>query len=707
MQEMDDNSLLTQYAEKNSGEAFAAIISRHINKVYSVALRQTGNPGHAEEITQAVFVVLARKANSLSKRIILSAWLYETARLTSLTFLRTEIRRARREQEACMQNVSNESIKDTWTEIAPFLDAAMASLNKTDRQALLLRFFDGKNLAEVGLALGTPENTARMRVSRALEKLRRFFAKYGVRSTTDIIAGAISSNCVQNAPPALMQSVMASLLAKSWATTGSTLGLAKGVLKAMAWAKAKTAIGAGAAAAALALGAGFYFGWFTPDSNLATFQKFVNGKVPVKEAVVYRQLLGTNGAVRNKEWWRFGYQNGTWFAQRLIPETTNSSRLIPRPEQKSVHLGESFKQFWIVSDSPHETKYDKYVAAGLMGDGVLETADINVAAGSQPESSGSFCRGLMFEALSLGIPRNLGMNSGVLSIDDSRIEWNGSLFKTVVPSEMDQFGKPLATATMTGKLTLGSNGLPTSAEYPGVGTFKGASITYDYGPAHPGIPTAFVVKFQAGALRYEFLSLALGENKLAKKSGYVPSMFADMNLKRIVFAWTNDLPYEQRGGKSYPSYLPPAPKLGERPPPLRGTAWFNASDPLTLDDLHGKVVLVDFSTTSCISCIEALPRMEAVYNKFKSQGLMVIGVWEDLGTAKRVRLFLKSARVTFPNMMDLDEAIADLKTGTTSWTYVLDDNPSYVLIDKSGNLAWKSNNGIPPTESQISGLLAR
>jgi DNA-directed RNA polymerase specialized sigma24 family protein len=98
MQDLDDDSLLRQYAEGNSEEAFASIVSRHIDKVYSAALRQTRNPAHAEEITQAVFVILAKKAGGFSKRVILSGWLYQTARLASLTFLKSEIRRARREQ---------------------------------------------------------------------------------------------------------------------------------------------------------------------------------------------------------------------------------------------------------------------------------------------------------------------------------------------------------------------------------------------------------------------------------------------------------------------------------------------------------------------------------------------------------------------------------------------------------------------------------
>jgi RNA polymerase sigma factor (sigma-70 family) len=139
MQELDDITLLRQYVERNSEEAFAALVTRHINKVYSVALRHTRNPHQAEEITQAVFVILAVKARHLRKGVILSGWFYQTARLSAVTLLRSEIRRARREQEAYMQTILNESETDAWTQIAPWLDAAMAGLNELDRHAVVLR----------------------------------------------------------------------------------------------------------------------------------------------------------------------------------------------------------------------------------------------------------------------------------------------------------------------------------------------------------------------------------------------------------------------------------------------------------------------------------------------------------------------------------------------------------------------------------------
>jgi RNA polymerase sigma factor (sigma-70 family) len=107
MQDLEDAALLRQYTEENSEEAFAMLVTRHINKVYSVALRHTRNPDQAEEITQAVFVSLAKKARHFSKGVVLSGWLYQAARLTAVTSIRSEIRRARRDQEAYMQTALN------------------------------------------------------------------------------------------------------------------------------------------------------------------------------------------------------------------------------------------------------------------------------------------------------------------------------------------------------------------------------------------------------------------------------------------------------------------------------------------------------------------------------------------------------------------------------------------------------------------------
>ena len=189
----DDLTLLREYARpaatvrqhggRNSEEAFATLVSRYINLVYSVAPRQVFEAQLAEEITQAVFIILAGKAGSLGDKTILSGWLCRTARYASANALTIQRRRQHREQEAHMQSQfdqsdlsrRSEAEAETWMQIAPLLDTAMGKLGRKDHDAVVLRFFQGRDFKEVGAALGASEDAAKMRVTRALEKLRKFF----------------------------------------------------------------------------------------------------------------------------------------------------------------------------------------------------------------------------------------------------------------------------------------------------------------------------------------------------------------------------------------------------------------------------------------------------------------------------------------------------------------------------------------------------
>src|SRR5476649_1438874 len=134
----DDIALLRDYARKNSEPAFATLVSRHVNLVYSVALRSMRDAHLAGEITQAVFIILARKANSLGDKTILPGWLCRTARYASANALTIQRRRQRREQEAHMQSTLNESSRDVWEELSPLIDSAMEQLGQKDHDALVL-----------------------------------------------------------------------------------------------------------------------------------------------------------------------------------------------------------------------------------------------------------------------------------------------------------------------------------------------------------------------------------------------------------------------------------------------------------------------------------------------------------------------------------------------------------------------------------------
>lgn len=236
----DDMELVREYAQRNSEEAFATLVSRYINLVYSVALRRVRDPHLAEEITQVVFIILARKANSLSPKTIIAGWLCRAARNVSARAVTIQQRRQFREQEAFMQTALNEPDSAVWTQIAPQLDAALAQLGQKDHDALVLRFFDTKSFKDVAAALGASEDSAKKRVSRALEKLRRVFAKRGIALSVVALMGAVSAHSVQAAPVGLATSVTA-VAVKGTAVTASSLTLLKTTLKIMTWTKIKIA----------------------------------------------------------------------------------------------------------------------------------------------------------------------------------------------------------------------------------------------------------------------------------------------------------------------------------------------------------------------------------------------------------------------------------------------------------------------------------
>jgi RNA polymerase sigma factor (sigma-70 family) len=212
-----DAQLLRDYAEAKSQDAFAELVRRHLDLVYSAALRQVRSPQHAEEISQSVFTDLARAAEQLKPDTVLTAWLYQVARRTAIDVIRRESRRQARERLAVEMAAMNTS--SDWANIEPLLDDAMETLDEPDRAAILLRFFENKSLREVGQSLGTSDDAAQKRVSRAVERLREYFSKHGVAIGASGLVVLISANAVQSAPLTLTASV-----SSATALTGTMAG---------------------------------------------------------------------------------------------------------------------------------------------------------------------------------------------------------------------------------------------------------------------------------------------------------------------------------------------------------------------------------------------------------------------------------------------------------------------------------------------------
>ena len=244
MAEIDDFELLAEYAGKGSETAFTALVERHVRVVYSAALRQVHDPHLAEEVTQVVFVLLARKAHAFRRGIILSAWLLRATRFTSTNLLVSQYRRIRREHEAAqMQNTSPDDA--SWQYIAPLLDEAMSRLSEKDRNVLALRFFEQKSLEEVAASLGIDTGTAQKRVWRAVDKLRQYFARHGAAFSAAAITTSLSAHAVHGVPSGFSATMAATTALKGSAAASSTTTLINSTLKLMAWTKAKTALVAG------------------------------------------------------------------------------------------------------------------------------------------------------------------------------------------------------------------------------------------------------------------------------------------------------------------------------------------------------------------------------------------------------------------------------------------------------------------------------
>src|SRR5437773_5961142 len=254
MNNLTDQQLLRDYTGRRSEAAFAELVRRHVDFVYSAALRMVRDAHLAEDVTQSVFVALAQNARQLTNRAVLSGWLHRTAQNLAANAVRSDVRRRAHEQEAAAMNeLLSDETEAVWERIAPHLDAALVELSEADRDALLLRYFECKSARVMAQTLGVSDEAAQKRVSRAVERLREFFAKRGVTVGASGLVVVMSANAVQAAPIGL-----ALTISTAAAVTGATVAAAATATATKAIAMTTLQKALIAATLAVVVGAGIY-----------------------------------------------------------------------------------------------------------------------------------------------------------------------------------------------------------------------------------------------------------------------------------------------------------------------------------------------------------------------------------------------------------------------------------------------------------------
>jgi RNA polymerase sigma factor (sigma-70 family) len=236
---MEDRQLLSRYVEDASEAAFRELVARHVDLVYSVALREVRGDEHlAHDVAQVVFIDLARKARSLRHDVVLAGWLHRATCYAARQTLRAQRRRQAREEQAIAMNTTHSDSQADWEQVAPEIDRALDRLNRTDRDALVLRYFSQSSFAAIGAALGSNEDTARKRVTRALAKLRSLLERRGVTTSATALSALLAANAVQAAPVGLT----AALASASLAASASAGGVALTFLELMTMTKLKAGL---------------------------------------------------------------------------------------------------------------------------------------------------------------------------------------------------------------------------------------------------------------------------------------------------------------------------------------------------------------------------------------------------------------------------------------------------------------------------------
>jgi uncharacterized protein (TIGR03435 family) len=461
-----DHSLIAEFNARRSEAAFAALVRQHVNLVFATAMRQVGNRGAAEEITQNVFVALAQSAGKLGSHPTIAGWLHQTALNKSREWLRSELRRRRREQVAVNLQQAREEGDSVWSQLVPLLDEALMELREPDRLAVILHFMEGQTFHDVGSAIGVGEDAARKRVNRCLDQLTQFFRRRGFALpafTAGVPLFALSSHV---APAGLAVSATTAGLAAH--STVSTLTLIKGALKIMAWTQAKTAIVVGVG---VLLAAGTITvtvkkievrraeeSWRFPDINTPKLMnvapqvkilptKFPNSKNSLSATPGYLKWVGINEPATNLVWVAYGWPPG-----RIIYETQ-----LPQAAYDFVAT--------LSSGSQQALQNELKAKLGLVGRRETKDMDVLLLKVRNPNA-----QGLMSPQAGGG---NGGIQDGHYDCQDAPISDPDSYFNSIVSRMEDYLGVPVIDETgLTQHFSFKLNWNESGAQDPNHDVFK-------------------------------------------------------------------------------------------------------------------------------------------------------------------------------------------------------------------------------------------